>query len=387
MRRQTDRSQKSSFTSRRKSCQSCADAKARCTLQRPLCSRCRAKGTPCQYVTPDSDSTHLSLLSSESGGSHSPDDLPIPMPTVHSGPSPASGAPSDDSNPSQSAESAQIAARWLNSFIVPVGKRVKPLTSRVVNIMLRVLKSYTRILVKDDPTLPPFMHPLQSPAPQPMMANCRSILRMWDNRAPGSESMIMDTARREMQKLIDDRLTYDDLTLLTACQAYLLYSIHFFSPDAESPIVDTGTLISLLDLASAMSSKGLGTAANRTDRHTWGSWIVMEAKRRTLYSVYILENVIDFHQNAPSYIADEIGRLPSPSPKALWDARQADVWEREYECYIAEWPMDLPRVEDLWPHPVESVARERRQRKDHFVESVDEYGMFFYTITSMVHGS
>jgi len=212
---------------------------------------------------------------------------------------------------------------------------------------------------------------------------------MWDTRAPGSELLVRDTVRREMNRLYEERLTYDDITHLSACQAYLLYCIHlFFSPDSGSPaMVETSTMINLQELASAMSLTGLGTTGApfyRTNP-SWEAWIIAEAKLRTLYTMYMFDNVFCFSQNAPVYVATELGRLPAPASKALWAAANRDEWGSEYGCYLAEWPSEIPRVEDFWPHHMEEIVKERRERIDRYVESIDDFGMFMLAACSMTH--
>ncbi|KAJ7482183.1 hypothetical protein B0H11DRAFT_2173247 [Mycena galericulata] len=373
------------FTSRRKSCQNCADAKARCTLQRPICSRCQTKGLECQYFISDSGS--VSATSSSDNSFSTVEHPPCPQP----GPQVAVTNVECPSTPGLTPESGRIASRWLDAFIPPLGKTLKNITSQTARYMARILKSYAKVLVKDDVALPPIIHPLQSTSPQPPLANCRSILRMWDTRAPGSESMVRETVQREMSRIFEEHGTYDHVTLLSACQAYLLYSIHLFlSPDALSPpMIDTSTMINLQELASAMSLTVLSSAENppHRTRPSWESWILAEAKIRTLYATYMFDNVFNFFQNTPSYSATELSKLPAPSSKALWAANGRKEWEAEYERYIAEWPSDIPRIEDLWPHEMEAVTKERRERTDRWVESVDEFGMFLFSACVMTYDS
>ncbi|KAJ7740194.1 hypothetical protein DFH07DRAFT_839179 [Mycena maculata] len=268
----------SRFTSRRKSCQNCCDTKARCSLQRPLCSRCQTRGLVCHYITTaDSPSTSRATTAVEDLQYH----------------------PHLTNEPSLTPERGRIASRWLDALIPPPGRTPIPknFSSRTVQYISRVLKAYAEILIKDDLALPPIIHSLQSVA-QPPLANYRSILRMWDARAPGSEVMVKETICREMDRLFREYQTYDHITLLSACQAYLLYSIYlFFSPESPN-MVDTSTMINLQELASAMSLTGLSTAGEGVYpiRPSWESWIMAEAKRRTLFTMYLFDNAFNFFQ-------------------------------------------------------------------------------------------
>ncbi|KAJ7468697.1 hypothetical protein FB451DRAFT_1257030 [Mycena latifolia] len=374
------------FTSRKKSCQNCSDAKTRCSLQRPNCSRCQVRGLACQYLTMDSPSSAPTTTPANIRDGPSADLAQNPV-YPHLATS-IESPPTSQSVPTS--ESVRIGSRWLDALIPPPGHTPKNLSSGAVRYMSRVLKTYPKIMLKAHEPLPPIIHPHQPNVAQPPLANCRSLLRMWEAKATGSESMVRHTVRREMGKLFEEHRTYDHATLLCAAQAYLLYSIHlFFSIDAESvAIVDTTTMINLQELASAVSVTGLCASEefNRT-RPAWEAWIMMEAKRRTLYAMYMFDNVFNFSQHTASYIATELGHLPNPSSRSLWAAATKDEWEIEYGRYLAEWTTNIPRLEDLWAHQTEQIAKERRARIDRWVESVDEFGMFLFAVTSLTHGS
>ncbi|KAF7331180.1 putative C6 finger domain protein [Mycena sanguinolenta] len=121
--------------------------------------------------------------------------------------------------------------------------------------MSRVLKSFPKALVRDDDNLPPIVHPFQSAAPQQLLVNCRTLLRMWENKVPGSEVFVRETIHREMNRIFQEHHSCDHIMLLSACQAYLLYSIYlFFCTDSDtSALVDTATMINPQELASSMS--------------------------------------------------------------------------------------------------------------------------------------
>ncbi|KAJ7041140.1 hypothetical protein C8F04DRAFT_1208423 [Mycena alexandri] len=358
--RKKSKSNKLAPTSRKKSCLNCSEAKARCSLQRPNCSRCQARGLVCGYFVAVSHSI--------------PDDSPPP--TLVGDPAVLEMA---------SRGSVQIGSRWLDALITPPGKIPKNFSSRTIQHMARVLKSYPKVMLKDE-ALPPIVHPFQAAAPQQPLANCRSLLHMWENKAPGSELLVRETVWREMSRLVAEvwlRIHYG----LIAFQAYLFYSIHlFFSTDSDSSaMIDTVTMINLQELAAAMSLTGLHAPDVQHTPLAWESWIIAEAKRRTLYTMYMFDNAWNFLHDTTSYIATELGNLPLPARKGLWAASTKETWEIEYNRSVAEWPSHPPRLEDLWPHPSDVVASERRARIDRWVESADEFGMFLFAVSSITH--
>lgn len=142
-------------------------------------------------------------------------------------------------------------------------------------------------------------------------------------------------------------------------------------------------MINLQELASAMSLTGLSCPSGTPPE--WESWIIAEAKRRTLYSMYTFDHIFNYSQNIPSYIGTELGHLPLPSNKALWAANTKDAWEKEYQRYLGEWPSDPPRLEDFWPDQTEAIAKKRHERANRWVESADEFGMFMFAVSNMTY--
>lgn len=140
--------------------------------------------------------------------------LPTPTPSNY----PSSTAPSTDRyEPTQVsvkldftninlvplADSSRLGSRWLNSLVTATPpKRIKPLSQTTVNYAYRVLKTYPKMVLQPG-RLPPIVHPLQlrgqeTPVP---LANCLSLVRMWEGRAEGSEGVVNDVLTREMERL------------------------------------------------------------------------------------------------------------------------------------------------------------------------------------------
>ncbi|KAF8169204.1 hypothetical protein K438DRAFT_1855850 [Mycena galopus ATCC 62051] len=361
------------FSTRKKSCLQCSEAKARCSLQRPVCSRCQGRDLQCQWFT-------VNLPDTVTVGSSSPasacESLDGPRPAVVEDLSYPTSPPT--------LESVRIGSRWMDALVPPEGRIAKILSPQTVQFMSRVLKSYPKIILNE---LPPVVHPFQSAVPQQLLVNCRTLLRMWENKAPGSELLVRETIRREMNRIFEEHPSYDHITLLSACQAYLLYSIHlFFCADADArAMINTTTMINLQELASSMSLTGLYSPDAGPPPADWDSWILGEAKRRTLYTMYIFDHVFNDAQNATSYVGTELGHLALPSSKALWAAATQDDWKAEYERFVAEWPSEAPRLENLWPE-TEVIMEERRERADRWIGSADEFGMFIFAVSSMIFG-
>jgi hypothetical protein len=177
------------------------------------------------------------------------------------------------------------------------------------------------------------------------------------------------------------------MDLLAAFQAFLIYSIMAFSPQDEDSLIDQTTLINLQEFASRISQAGLVCQAELAHtRPHWKSWIVASAKRRTLFAMYMFDNAVNTFNNNPVYIAVELETLPAPASKALWEARKREAWEREYDLYLGNWEGGGLRLGELWLLETETGARERRERVDKWVESVDEFGMMLLAVCMHTHG-
>ncbi|KAJ7058274.1 hypothetical protein C8F01DRAFT_1305790, partial [Mycena amicta] len=400
------------FSSRQKSCLNCVRAKARCDLDRPVCGKCQEKRLECSYLNHDTRPAYTMSppkSSSPAAETSAPSTVVISSPS-HAAPRsvfPLSNLIKDDNESVQSADDPpslsspptpdppipihdEIGSRWLNALITPFAKTPKYLSRSTADYMGRILESYARVVLHEPDAesmydaLPPFIHPRQAINTPRLLANCRSLLRMFENRAPGSEveeaSVSLATHRAGK---------YDQHDLLSACQAYLIYSIHlFFCLDTDSSaMVDTVTTINLQELSSAIAMTGLQAIPNGSGL-SWQAWITAEAKRRTVYTMYMFDNVYSFTKGTASYIATELGQLPLPACKTLWEARTEAAWQAAQHRFVLDWQtLGLPVLEDLWPHQDKAVAARRKEKVDKWVESVDELGMFLFSTTSMTYPS
>jgi hypothetical protein len=216
---------------RKKACQGCTTAKVRCDLEKPSCSRCRARGKQCRYCWasdglglggPPTLDNRISLDESLSfqpiltGGStafataeflspvsgQASEILPI-GPEPDATPTVDTGLDFDNIDLMPMRDAEEIRDRWLHTYLFSATGEVPKLFSVfTVQFVTCVLRSYSGRLIEDN-DLPPFIHPLQlSNKPIPgTMANCISLVRMWMNRVAGSEGMILSTVKQEMETI------------------------------------------------------------------------------------------------------------------------------------------------------------------------------------------
>lgn len=107
-----------------------------------------------------------------------------------------------------SANAGQIRDRWLRPYILPsledeeIPKAYHPFTLQYI---ARILCTYPRCMLKDG-GLPPIIHRAQITGKEMprALANCYSLVRMWEQAVPGSEAMVVGIVENEMRRLAEE---------------------------------------------------------------------------------------------------------------------------------------------------------------------------------------
>lgn len=252
-------------------------------------------------------------------------------------------------------------------------------------------------------------HSQQTNLPEPL-ANGLSLLRLSANAAPGSEDLVRDSILREMARLtsaVEEGVSAGGQTLahhlpcLSSLQAYLLLSMHaYFTSRSGQPgqgVFAPEQIATLHDLASKVSAAGImcSEEAGGTSAPRWESWVVAEAKHRTVFCVYMFEDVYNYQSGATTYLADELAVLPAPASKWMWQAADRDSFGAEYAEWARAWNEQRAlAISKLWPREFEEsgdiAAEERRQQKvgervARWAEGVDEFGMFLLAVCTATH--
>ncbi|KAL0471353.1 hypothetical protein QR685DRAFT_518981 [Neurospora intermedia] len=310
-----------------------------------------------------------------------------------------------------------IQNRWLKPYIevaVLLEQTAKTLSPSITAFTDRILKSYAAIAVRGGGghrgSIPPFLHPvhvLHTLPNTPPLATCLSLIRSCEKPLPGSEGVLVEVLQREMNKFYEQyghNNTCDDdddddsaAQLLAAFQAYLVYTLVLhYRLGKYAFLRQQAIMMHLQELACACSARGLVCSAEQDggaqgSRPRWETWIVAETKRRTLYTMYLLDNMLTAKEGLPTFLGTELRGLPAPAGKALWQASARDEWEKAYNLHLAEWYPEGGGlcIDELWAIPAdmdEAGVVERRRRVDRWLEGVDEFGMMMYAVTSCTHG-
>ncbi|KAF4435352.1 integral membrane [Fusarium acutatum] len=331
-------------TPRVKACQHCITAKAKCD-RKETCGRCALRSLTCSYPGRSREPTVDSQPSGDAENwenSNTSDTVDFEQSSLQDSPV----LHFDTLDLVCPINSDDIKNRWLNSYVPLPGQSPKNYSQSVINFVYRMLKSYASTVIRG--RLPPFIHPMQQPLVP--LSTCFTLVRICDP-PPGNVSIAADILQREMTRLYEERGTYEGINLLGVFQAYLIYSmVLFFHLGPSMPFLRQA-MINLQEIACTTSREGLVCAAEqRGALPKWESWIMSEAKRRTLYTMYFLDNVLSAHDGLTTYLGTELRGLYSPSSKYLWQADR-NGWEQSYNSHLAEWGSEPFRLDELWPFP------------------------------------
>jgi len=177
------------------------------------------------------------------------------------------------------------------------------------------------------------------------------------------------------------------MDLLAAFQSYITYAMMaYFSSDGGA-LVDRQVIINLQDFGCDISSRGLVCPGELSHtRPDWESWIIASTKRRCLFTMYLFDNIFCTQHNLPTFLGEELASLPVPASKILWEISSRDQWEREYNSFLSAWDGGGLTIDELWPAPLGRIEV-RRKRVDRWLETVDEFGMMLFAVTSVTHGA
>ncbi|KAI0428303.1 hypothetical protein F5Y09DRAFT_292118 [Xylaria sp. FL1042] len=285
-----------------------------------------------------------------------------------------------------------IANRWLGAYIPLPDQKVKEYPTNIQSFLHRIVKSYVTVTIRGR-GYPPFIHAAQVATHliRPPLSTCLSLVRICEHQLPGSEETAAVVLQREMQDLFEQRETFDAVTLLCAFQAYLIFTmVLFFRLGQIAEPFLRQAVMNLQELACASAKRGLVCEAEQQWlRPKWESWIVAEASRRTLYTMYLFDGVLSAHDGHPTFIGTELTGLPAPANQTLWRARTRLDWEAAYNSLLADWSEGGLRLDELWPAPEhysENDVVRRRNRVEHWLEGVDEFGTMLYAVTSCTYG-
>ena len=420
-------------TSRQKACQQCSSAKARCDRRAGRCIRCTQRQLPCAYpraeIAAGFDESSFNIGKGHKSSPFSVSNVSLPgsegvvatQGMVDARPFHASRISLVDESrafcsgdgrldkPGRMVDDLEaldfsnlelicpinaddINNRWLNTYIPMPGQTTKEYPVGVSFFIYQTLKSYAAVAANGHGILP-FIHPKQLSAQPPgsPLTTCLNLIRICSSPLPGSEEAASEVLQREMHNVHELRETNNDGLLFAAFQAYLIYAmVLFFRLNQTCDDFFRSALTNLQGLACSSSRRGLVCAADQQRaRPRWEEWITTEAKRRTLYVMYLFDSILSTREGLPTFLGTELSGLSAPANRLIWQASSRHQWEREYNIYLAQWMEVGLTIDELWPMPAgldEHEISKRRSRVDCWLENLDEFGTMLYAVVSCTHG-
>ena len=286
----------------------------------------------------------------------------------------------------------EIRNRWLNALIPTPEQRAKLYSPGTTAFIYRILKSYIAIAAEPNDQ-PPFVHSrqLQAIPGASTLIKCFSLARLCAAGGSGDAQWLQDLLTQEMNVIQDSAHHEDKFSLLASFQAYLLYCmVLFFHFQEGNHSFLRQSVIELQEIACRSAAEGLVCQSELDSlRPAWSSWVLAEAKRRTLYTMYLFDNILCAEDGLPNFISKEVSRLPAPASKRLWEAGSETQFKVAYNSHLALWNSSGLSIDELWPMPPELAVEEVaavRKRVDQWLQTVDEHGTMLFAITISTHG-
>lgn len=394
---------------RKKACVACSDAKVRCDRSQSTCFRCRTRGVTCVYPGTTSCTepqvctgigSRDSILSPFQDGYVAVDAYQPVTPSSHSA---AGGfAPAQQIEVTNqhfvsdsmvcNINAAAIEARWLKPLVSDSEDRPKVIPPGTIVYIRETLRSYVGMVIRSL-RLPPFIHQTKGHHDNmsPILAQCCSLLRILSVRTTRSDTLSSELLEREMASILARYISYDNDTCLAAFQAYLIYTMTlYFTCERRDSQVFRQHMMDLQQLASASVSQGLTTVAEMArNRPEWSSWAQAESKRRTLYTMYLFDNLLCATDNLPMFVAVELIGLLAPASRSLWEAESVDSWTKAYNRHMGTFDGGGLRIEELWSPPPgwnQDQILDRRHRVETWLQDTDIFGTALFAVTTATHG-
>ncbi|KAH7356346.1 hypothetical protein BKA66DRAFT_473686 [Pyrenochaeta sp. MPI-SDFR-AT-0127] len=259
-----------------------------------------------------------------------------------------------------------------------------PLVRHSMETLLRVMKTWPRTLAKGFQT-PPFLHNTHTNPKtilQPMI-NCIAISKLWSNQGEGASEPIRQTILQEMRLIFENYRLLDERSLLSALQALTMYTIMMMYPGYDQrsvSLIDPAIFFCLQKTVSYVAKTGLMLTEERdNERPSWESWIHVTAKRRAVFSLYLLHWSYAVYHGLESFACSQLGFMPAPAPKFLWQETNKAQWEVLYDGWLAQWG-DRPYTMHEFAAIQAGASLERRSET--WLEDADELGVLFFSIVN-----
>jgi len=143
-------------------------------------------------------------------------------------------------------------------------------------------------------------------------------------------------------------------------------------------LVDPAIFLCLAKVVSHVAKTGLMLTEERDNvRPSWRSWIHVTSKRRAVFSLYLLHWSYAVYHGLESFACSQLGFMPAPAAKFLWQCTRQEEWEDSYERWLGQWDGRIYFMSEF--AAIHSCAGLDR-RTEMWLEDADELGVMFFSI-------
>ncbi|PYH95891.1 hypothetical protein BO71DRAFT_482524 [Aspergillus ellipticus CBS 707.79] len=404
---------------RRKACRQCVANKTRCNLKRPSCSRCQMRNLSCDYPAAKPADSPVTENSENSRGEDAPLDSLLQtglavqeleeaqedtfeanlfdplFPNLGSWdaaqPSDLAVYTADDAGGTfEHADSPELFRALSFPALGPEPPETKisfALATHSMELIFRVLRTWPNMLA-DEFQVPPLFHPTQIGPDQRLpvsLANCITLTKMWQGKCKGAEEMARRTILRELDSILDQDQTQhlEGAELIAVLQSVVIYAIILISPSITSQGIrpdHTEIFRKVQQLVYHVVRTGLFLPEERQQmRPSWDQWVHVTSKRRAVLALYLLHWAYSVLYRVPCFDCRDLGFMPAPAAKRLWQARTEQEWNKGYIQWLARWSgRGYVQGELGGIRPGVGIDR----RAERWLEETDEFGFLMMAIVN-----
>lgn len=112
-------------------------------------------------------------------------------------------------------------------------------------------------------------------------------------------------------------------------------------------------------------------------RPTWTAWVHVTSKRRAVLSLYLLRWALSVFHDAPPLDCRQVGFMPAPAAKILWQTKSEQEWNSLYIRWLARWD-GHGYIQGEFDQIRPGIKMVERAEK--WLEEADEFGMIMMSI-------
>lgn len=171
-------------------------------------------------------------------------------------------------------------------------------------------------------------------------------------------------------------------------QAVVIYTIILLSPSDNllTPAPDDRIVFRKVEaLVYQVVRMGLFLDEERAQtRPCWEDWIHVTAKRRAVLSLYLLHWAYSVLHNVQCFDCSDLGFMPAPAPKVLWQANTEQEWNMKYIHWLSRWSGQIYLQAEFGKIAPGATMNSRAER---WLGETDEFGFIMASIGNLPPGS